>query len=70
MSGDPKVWFETGNYILTVKEKNILSNTEKLNDNLMDASQKLICKELGRLESYQSVLKRGTPFFKISEEYI
>ena len=39
-------------YLLTVKEKNILlSDTERLNDNIMDAAQKLICK------AYQSVLK-------------
>ena len=35
--------------------------------------QNLICKALGRLESYQAVLnwqKSGTPFFKITEEHI
>lgn len=39
----------------------------------MDAAQKLICKALGRLESFQSVLnwqKKGTPFFDTGEEHI
>ena len=64
----------TDNYILTVKEKKIhLSDTELLNDNIMDPAQKVICKALRRLESHQSVLnwqKRRTLFFNISEEYI
>ena len=71
---DPKVWLETDNYILTVKEKKILlSNTEWRNDNIMDVAQKLFCKAIGRLESYQLVLnwqKRETSFFNISEEHI
>ena len=74
VSADPKVWLETDNYILTVKEKKIhLSDTELLSDNIMDAAQKVICKALGRLESHQLVLnwqKRRTLFFNISEEYI
>ena len=74
VSDNPRVWLKTDNYILTVKEKKILlSDTEWLNDNIMDATQKLICKALGRLESCQSVLncqKRGTLFFSISEEHI
>ena len=44
-----------------------------LNANIMYVAQKLICKALGRLESYQSVLKwkqKGTPFFNISEDHI
>ena len=39
----------------------------------MDDVQKLICKALGSMESYQSVLnwqKRGTPFFEFAEEHI
>lgn len=39
----------------------------------MDPAQKLICKALGRLESYQSLStwqKRGIPFFNTSEEHI
>ena len=72
VSDEIKVWLETDNYILTIKEKKILvSDTEWLNDNTMDASQRLIFKSVGRLESYQSVLdwqKRGTWFFNISEE--
>ena len=59
---------ETNNYILTVKEKKILvRNTEWLNDTTMGSAQKLICKALVRLESYQPVLnkqKKGT-FFSV-----
>ena len=66
VSDDPKVWLETENSILTVKENKILlSDTEWLNNNIMDVTQQLICKALGRLESYQSVLnwqKSETPF--------
>ena len=66
-SNSSKVWLKTADYLLTEKEKNILlRDTEWLNNNIMDAAQKLICKALGSLESYQSVLnwqKRGTPFF-------
>ena len=73
VSDNPRVWLETDSYILTVKEKKILlSDTEWLNNNIMDAAQKLICKALGRLESHQLVLnwqKRVTPFFNISEEH-
>ena len=40
-----------------VKEnKIILSDTEWLNDNIMDTVQKLICKAFGRLEWYQLVI--------------
>ena len=74
VSGDLKVWLDTDNYILTVNEKKILlCDTEWLNDNITEATQKLICTALGRLESYQSGLNwqnTGIPFFKISEEHI
>ena len=51
------MWLETDKYILTVKEKKILlSGTEWLNNNIIDAAQKPICKAPGRLELYQSVL--------------
>ena len=73
-SNSSKVWLETADYLLTEKEKNILlSDTEWFNDNIMDAAQKQICKALGSLESYQSVLnwqKRGTPLFEVGEEHI
>ena len=73
-SNSSKVWLKTADYLLTEKEKNILlSDTEWFNDNIMDAAQKLICKRLGSLESYQSVLnwqKRVTLFFEVGEEHI
>ena len=69
VSDFPKAQIETDNYILTVNEKKILlCDTELLNDNKMEAAQKLIFKALGRLESHQSVLNwqmRGTPSFNI-----
>ena len=55
------------------RKKILLSDTEWLKHNIMDAGQMLFCKALGRLESYQSVLncqKKGIPFFNISEEHI
>ena len=74
-SNSSKVGLKTADYLLTIKENNILpSNTEWLNDNIMDAAQKLIHKALCSLESYQPVVlnwqKRGTPFFEVGEENI
>ena len=73
------MWLKLHTY--SKKNKIFHSDTEWLNDTIMDAAQKLICKALGRLEStYQSALeshqsalnwqKRGTPFFSISEDQI
>ena len=58
----------SSNCILTVKENKILLSGPKwLNDNIMDATEKLINKAIGRIESNQSVLNwqnNGTPFYE------
>ena len=44
-----------------------------LNDNLMDTGEQLICKVLGRLETYQSVLncqKKELTYFPVSGDHI
>ena len=73
MSDNPRVWLETNNYMLMVKERKFFSVILNGSTITMDAGQRLICKALGRLESYQSGLncqKRGIPFFNIGEEHI
>ena len=50
-----------------------LGNPGWLNDNLMDAGQQLICKALGSLETYQSVLncqKKESTYFPVSGDHI
>ena len=50
-------WVKNDQCNLTKEEKDILLDDRSwLNDNLMDAAQKLICKSLDNLECYQSVL--------------
>ena len=51
-----KTWIKNRHYHLTEQDKNILQEDGWLNDNLMDAAQKLICKVIGYIDSYQSVL--------------
>ena len=62
------------NYHLKYSDREIpLSESAWLNDNSMDSAQKLICKSLGNLALWQSVLnwqRRGTTFHKIGEEHI
>ena len=51
----------------------LLDDRSRLNDNLMDAAQKLICKSLNNLECYQSVLnsqKRDVTFFAETKDRI
>ena len=51
----------------------LLSERAWLNDNSMDSAQKLICKLLGNLGSWQPILnwqRRGTSFHKVGEEHI
>ena len=51
------IWLNNDNYRLTSADRELLESPNGLlNDQLMDAGQKLICKALGTLESYQSVL--------------
>lgn len=44
-----------------------------MNDSLMDAAQKLICKAIGDIDSYQSVLnsqKRKVPYYPTGNEHL
>ena len=51
----PVIWIKNELYELKESHKEILEVSDCwLNDNLMDAGQKLICKALGSLETYQS----------------
>ena len=50
-------WLKNELYELTEAVREILKSKDGwLNDNLMDARQQLICKAVGSLETYQSVL--------------
>ena len=55
---DPEVfWLRNELYNLKMEEKQLLlSETAWLNDAIMDAAQRLICKTLGKEDEYQSVL--------------
>ena len=55
---DPEVfWLRNELYNLKMEEKQLLlSKTAWLNDAIMDAAQRLICKTLGKEDEYQSVL--------------
>ena len=50
-------WLRNEMYILKKEDQHLLLSKDAwLNDRIMDAAQKLICKEIGTDESYQSVL--------------
>ena len=74
MVTEAATWIKNNDYHLKYSDREILlSESAWLNDNLMDSAQKLICKSLGNLASWQSVLnwqRRGTPFHKVGEEHI
>ena len=62
-------------YILRQKDKEVLlSKDEWLNDQLMDAAQKLICEEIGTPFTFQKVLnsqkKDVEPYRAVYEEHI
>ena len=65
---------KNNDYHLKYSDREILlSESAWFNDNLMDSAQKLICKSLRNLASWQSVLnwqRRGAPFHKVEEEHI
>ena len=68
-------WLKNGLYHIYLEDKEILrSPTAWLNDRIMDAAQKLICKELGADDDYQSVLnvqRRGdTPCRAVDNDHI
>ena len=62
-------------YILKKEDQHLLLSKDAwLNDRIMDAAQKLICKEIGTDESYQSVLnsekKTIDSFHPVSQEHV
>ena len=67
-------WLINEFYNLTMEDKSILiSETAFLNDKIMDAAQKLICKALGNLDTYQSVLnsqRKDLPFYPSDNEHL
>ena len=67
-------WVKNDQYNLTKEEKDIvLEDRSWLNDNLMDAAQKLLCNSLDNLECYQSVLdsqKKDVTFFAVTKDHI
>ena len=67
-------WVKNDQYNLTKEEKDILlDDRSRLNDNLIDAAQKLICKSLDNLECYQTVLnsqKKDVTFFAVTKDHI
>ena len=67
-------WLKNELYELTEADRKILESKDGwLNNNLMDAGQKLICKAIGSLETYQSVLnchKKESTYFPVSGDHI
>ena len=68
-------WLRNDLYFLKQEDEQILlSNNAWLNDRIMDAAQKLICKEIGTMDSYQSVLnserKTENPYQPVSQEHV
>ena len=62
-------------YILKKEDQHLLLSKDAwLNDRIMDAAQKLICKEIGTDEPYQSVLNSEKitidPFHPVSQEHV
>ena len=70
----PAIWIKNELYELKDSDREILEGSDCwLNDNLMDAGQKLICKALGSLEAYQSVLncqKKQQKYFPVTGDHI
>ena len=67
-------WLCNEMYILKKEDQHLLLSKDAwLDDRILDAAQKLICKEIGTDESYQSVLnsekKTIDPFHPVSQEY-
>ena len=66
-------WLRNDLYFLKQEDEQILlSNNAWLNDRIMDVAQRLICKEIGTMDSYQSVLnlerKTENPYQPVSQE--
>ena len=72
---DKLYWLKNDFYHLQFEDEEILwSPTAWLNDRIMDATQKLICKKLGEDGDNQSVLnaqkRRGAPYRAVKNEHI
>ena len=72
---NPVFWLQNEFYYLKNEDKNILMTKDAwLHDRIMKAAQKLICKALGKIDSFQSVLnsqKRSHyPFRAVKNEHI
>ena len=67
-----KFWLKNDLYNLLFDDQQILrSPTAWLNDRIMDAAQKLICKELGLDLTVLNVQKRGyPPFYPVDNEHV
>ena len=68
-------WLRNEMYILKKEDQHLLLSKDAwLNDRIMDAAQKSICKEIGTDESYQSVpnseKKTIYPFHPVSQEHV
>ena len=68
-------WLSNEIYILKKEDQHLLLSKDAwLNDRIMDAAQKLICKETGTDESCQSVLnsekKTIDPFHPVSQDHV
>ena len=68
-------WLRNEMYILKKEDQHLLLSKDAwLDDRIMDAAQKLICKEIDTDESYQSVLnsekKTIDPFHPVSQELV
>ena len=64
-------WLKNATYNLNGSDKLILiSPSEWLNDSIMDAAQKLICKQLGNGAEYQSVLYAQKHFHAVDNEHV
>ena len=72
---DKLYWLKNDLYHLYIEGEDIVrSPTAWLNDRIMDATQKLICRKLGADDDYQSVLnvqkRRGAPCCAVKNEHI
>ena len=72
---EEQFWVRNDLYFLKNEDANILkSKTAGLNDRIMDAAQKLICKTLGEEDNYQSVLntqkKAAIPLNPVYNDHI
>ena len=74
MVTEAATWIKNNDYNLTYSDREIiLSESAWWKDNLMASAQRLICKSVGNLASWQSFLswrRRWAPFHKLGEERI